>query len=124
MGLIEQLRAVGDFEGTHGYFSTKSNEDERNEKLLENIEEGTVTCISKEVDSRFEDGGRWSNYEYTVYQLTEHNKTAFFEVMRERPGSETQDGMDCSYAVGEVYPHQVVKTVYKSFPNLTGSDNE
>ncbi|MFL1672162.1 hypothetical protein [Paenibacillus dendritiformis] len=71
----------------------------------------TMTCV----DTRFEEGGRWANEEIDVYKITEDNgDVAYFEIRREVPATEMQDGGSFSFWIDEVEPRQV--TITKYFP--------
>lgn len=113
MSFIEELRALGDFDGTTSYYGG-----ERDEKL-DTVEELTdyspryskENYTVKEVHSEFEDYGRWSNYETIVYKVEQDGEVAYFEYGCERPATESQDGMDCSYHFREVIPVPI--TTYK-----------
>lgn len=109
--IIEKLRG---FDGTDGYWRYYYG-DEPSVAIAEDIDAILYTS-GKKVDSNFEEGGRWSNYERTVYEVREGDEVAYFEEVREVPGSESQDGMDLSYEFNEVFPHVVTTTIYKHTP--------
>jgi hypothetical protein len=68
---------------------------------------------AKCVDSKFEDGGRWTNYETNVYEVVEDGgKAAYFSVWREVPATECQDGGDFMISITEVVPQLVMTTEY------------
>lgn len=66
------------------------------------------------VDSDFEEGGRWYNIESNVYKVEQNGEVAYFELQREVPATEFQEGMDLSYGFYEVVPQEV--TVIKYVP--------
>lgn len=101
MGKIEQLR---EFDGYDG---------EAWDDTYEEIDELLYGQGIKQVHSEFEEGGRWSNYETKVYEVTEGDDVAYFSVMREVPASETQDGMECTFEFNEVHPRTKTITVYE-----------
>lgn len=108
---IKQLRK---FEGHDGYWRYYGSQEETDTPDI--IESLLYMAKATEVDSSFEEGGRWSNYETTVNKVEEDGEVAYFEVIREVPGSESQDGMDLTYQFNEVYPHVVTTTIYKTYP--------
>lgn len=63
----------------------------------------------EEVHESFENGGRWSNYVTQVYSIGDK----YFEFIREVPASETQDGMDLTFSVTEVFPKEVTTITYE-----------
>lgn len=65
------------------------------------------------VQSEFEEGGRWSNFETEVYMLESEEETAYFKVVREVPATEVQEGMDLDFEVHEVYPVERTIIVYE-----------
>ncbi|SER88149.1 hypothetical protein [Psychrobacillus sp. OK032] len=67
---------------------------------------------SKVVDTIFEEGGRWSNYETKIFEVVEGDETAYFELFREVPASETQEGQDSQWSFGEVEPKEVTVIQY------------
>ena len=65
--LIKALRAECGFEVTTGsYYSERSAEEKSAKELLEWLQYGD----GKTVHTEFANGGRWSNYETTIYELT------------------------------------------------------
>lgn len=62
----------------------------------------------EEVDSEFEEGGRWTNFEHTVYAVQD----SFFRLTREVAASEIQDYDGYYYELSEVEPRQVTVTDY------------
>jgi hypothetical protein len=68
---------------------------------------------SENVESTFEDGGRWTNYKTDVYRVTQDGgEVAYFQIGREVPATEMQDGMDFSVTIDEVVPKEVVRVEY------------
>lgn len=66
-----------------------------------------------EVDSTFEEGGRWTNFVTVVTQVTEDSgETAYFQLCKEVPATEMQDGSDCYYSFSEVVPKEVTVIQY------------
>lgn len=106
MSLIKTLRELGNFDGTTGSYG---NRDERLDELevLTSRWRRLTDCEVKVVSSEFEDLSRWSNYETHVYEVKEGDEVAYFEFGEERPATEQQDGMDCSYHFQEVIPQEV-----------------
>lgn len=68
----------------------------------------SVKCV----DSEFEDGGRWSNYQTNVYRVEQDGQVAHFSVWREVPATESQDGMDLALEINEVVPEEVTVIKY------------
>lgn len=65
------------------------------------------------VESTMEDGGRWTNYKTDVYRVTQDDgKLAYFQVGREVPATEMQEGGDFSVTIDEVVPKEVVRVEY------------
>ncbi|MRD36478.1 hypothetical protein GH882_10990 [Bacillus thuringiensis] len=70
-----------------------------------------------EVHSEYEDGGRWSNYETKVYRFWHNSEFVYFQVSKEVPATEMQDGGDFGDPeIGQVYPKEVTTTIYVSTP--------
>ena len=108
--LIKALRAEGNFELTTSYYPKLSKEDEKRSELLEDLQYGG----GKKVHTEFEDGGRWSNYKTTVYELTaDDGEKAYFQVWKEVPATEMQEGCDFTTSVSEVVPYDVTVTKYR-----------
>ena len=101
---IEQLRKYEGFDGTGGYYGRSAEVDEIDELLYE--------AKATEVHSEFEDGGRWSNYETTVWKVEENGKVAYFSICEERPATEMQEGGEFSYQFNEVVPKEVTVIQY------------
>ncbi len=59
-------------------------------------------------DTRFEEGGRWSNYAVTIYSISAGDTKAYFKFTEEVPASEMQEGMYLSFWLNEVEPVEVV----------------
>ena len=74
---------------------------------LDEIEDLTI------VDSSFEQGGRWSNFEETIVEY----KGIFIEVSEEVPATEQQEGGDFTTTLREVAPQEVVKVIFRGVPN-------
>jgi hypothetical protein len=104
MSNIQRLREIGSFSASRSWYSDR---DERFE-LIE-----TLLWEAEEVHTEFSDGGRWSNYETTVYKLEEDGEVAYFQTVNERPATESQEGMDCWFEFEEVEPYQVTITKYR-----------
>jgi hypothetical protein len=66
----------------------------------------------KTVYHDFEEGGRWHNIETDVYKVEQNGEVAYFELWREVPASEMQEGMDLSYGFYEVVPKEVTVIRY------------
>jgi hypothetical protein len=61
----------------------------------------------------FEEGGRWHNVVTDVYKIEQQDgQIAYFELWREVPASELQEGMDLSYGFYEVVPKEVISIQY------------
>ncbi|WP_338532614.1 hypothetical protein RBB83_17395 [Paenibacillus peoriae] len=74
-----------------------------------------VGYVSEKIDSSFEDGGRWTNYQTDVYRITQDDgKVAYFSVWREVPATEIQDGGDFSVSIEEVVPQEITVIQYVS----------
>jgi hypothetical protein len=74
--------------------------------------------FSVEVQREYHEGGRWSNYESTVFKVTEVTdeytaEVAYFKIFEEVPATESQDGGDFMFEMNEVVPYQVVETKYR-----------
>lgn len=106
--VIEKLRdLIGD--GYEGEVWDETHEDV--DSLLDTPQPDGYAV--ENVESTFEDGGRWSNYQTDVYQVTqEDGKVAYFQIGRDVPATEMQDGMDLSTIIREVVPKEVVRTKY------------
>jgi len=65
------------------------------------------------VEESFEDGGRWSNYRTQVYKVEQSGVTAYFELWREVPATEMQEGQDCMWGFNEVLPVEKTVIVYE-----------
>lgn len=103
---ITRLRELSGYEG-----DTSSDEYDEIEDLL------YYGDNAEQVDSMFEDGGRWSNYETTVYRVTEGDQYAYFSLFREVPATEMQDYGENYIELHEVVPHKVVVTKYRRVKN-------
>ncbi|MBX6360525.1 MAG: hypothetical protein IRZ03_10660 [Acidobacterium ailaaui] len=66
----------------------------------------------EEVHSEFEEGGRWTNVSTKVYKIEQNGEVAYFELWREVPASEIQEGMDLSWGFNEVVPKEVTVIQY------------
>jgi hypothetical protein len=105
MSFIEELRALGSFDGEITGYSRRDY-DER----LDTVEELTDynpryskrPYTVKLVEDNIEDHGRWSDYRTRVFKVEEDGEVAYFEYGCERPASEMQEGMDLSYHFQEV----------------------
>jgi len=64
------------------------------------------------VHHEFQDGGRWTNIETDVYKIEQNGEVAYFELWREVPATELQDGMDLSWGFCEVVPKEVTVIKY------------
>lgn len=106
--VIEKLRElIGD--GYEGEAWDETHEDV--ELILEPYKPEGYTVTN--VESTFEDGGRWTNYKTEVYRVTQDDgKVAYFRVDREVPATEMQDGGDFSVSIDEVVPKEVVRIEY------------
>lgn len=71
-----------------------------------------VGYTSKEIETEFEEGGRWSNWKTVIYKVTENGTEAYFSFGQEVPASECQEGMDLSYDFVEVIPKEVTVIQY------------
>lgn len=100
---IEQLRKYDGFDGTTGYGRSEE---------VDEIEDLLYDAKSMKVHKDFEDGGRWTNYETTVHKVEENGKVAYFEIGREVPATEVQDGGEFSYSFNEVVPKEVTVIKY------------
>jgi hypothetical protein len=61
----------------------------------------------------FEKGGRWHNVVTDVYKIEQQDgQVAYFELWKEVPASELQEGMDLSYGFYEVVPKEVISIYY------------
>jgi hypothetical protein len=103
--VIEKLRELS---GTEG-----ENWDEAYKQIDSII--GTYNPKGYTVDhvlSDFEEGGRWYNIKTDVYKVEQNGEVAYFELWREVPASEIQEGMDLSYGFYEVVPREVTVIRY------------
>jgi hypothetical protein len=66
----------------------------------------------KTVYHDFEEGGRWYNIKTDVYKVEQNGEVAYFELWREVPASELQEGMDLSWGFYEVVPREVTVIRY------------
>lgn len=113
MSYIEELRALGDFDGTSSDYSDRDEKlDEIEDLIYYNPMFSKKPFTVEVVDEKFEDLGRWSNYETKVFKIIENDVVAYFEYGTETPATESQDGMDCSYHFQEVLPVPVTKFKY------------
>lgn len=104
MSAIEKLR---DFEGDHDYDYVE--EFESIEAILEGCEDG----VTSELVEEYEDNrGRWTYDQNRIYKVTEGDDVAYFKLIQERGATEMQDGGDYGFALYEVYPKTVTKTIY------------
>lgn len=97
-------------DGFYGYEYNEIIEDLIDSADFNNIEEGYSV---KAVHKKYEDGGRWSNYKTTVFEVTEGEDVAYFEVYQEVPATEMQDGGDFSTSFNEVRPVEKTIVVYE-----------
>lgn len=74
----------------------------------------TTNCV----DSTFEDGGRWTNFETNVHEITQGDEVAYFSICREVPATESQEGGDFMVSIEEVIPQEVTVIKYVSKPNV------
>lgn len=74
-------------------------------KLLLN----TITESFYSVYKKFEEGGRWSNYETNVYKITDD---LYIEVYEEVPATEMQAGGYFSVSISKVKPQEKVVIEY------------
>ncbi|MBH0358973.1 hypothetical protein COM06_19945 [Bacillus toyonensis] len=69
------------------------------------------------VHSEYEDGGRWSNYETKVYRFWHNSESVYYQISKEIPATEIQDGGDFGDPeITQVYPKEVTTTIYVSTP--------
>lgn len=109
MNVVEQLKAIGTISVTKSYYSSLSAElEEKIDTVNEIIEVHGV-----EVFSEFEDGGRWSNYETSVYEVTDGKQVGYFRILKEVPATEMQEGGDFLWEFDEVEPFEVTTTQYR-----------
>lgn len=108
--VIEKLRElIGD--GYAGYAGAEKHR-EINDILDAYKPEGYEVTT---VDTSYEEGGRWSNYETAVDKVTQADgKVAYFSVRREVPATEMQEGGWLSVNIKEVIPKEVTVTKYVS----------
>lgn len=106
MSAIKRLREIGDRSLWRSYYSSQNSDRE----LIEEIEDLLGDDI---IERDFEEGGRWSNFESEVFKVEEGDEVAYFRVTHEVPATESQEGMDSSYEIEEVEPHQVMTTIYR-----------
>jgi hypothetical protein len=107
MSEIQRLREIGVLEGSISYYSSDNDFREKVEEVEYILEGGSV------VEREFEEGGRWSNYETTIFKLTEGDEVAYFRTYQERPATESQDGMDLWFSFDEVEPYEVTITKFR-----------
>lgn len=113
MSLIKTLRDLGDFDGTTSYYGGRDERlDELEELTSYNPRYSKELYSVKVVHEKFEDQGRWSNYETKVYEVLEDGEIAYFEYGLEVPATESQDGMDCSFHFLEVVPKEIIAVKY------------
>ena len=69
------------------------------------------------VHSEYEDGGRWSNYETKVYRFWHNSESVYYQISKEVPATEIQEGGDFGDPeITQVYPKEVTTTIYVSTP--------
>jgi len=71
----------------------------------------------EKVDESYDEGGRWSNYRNTVYQITERGQVAYFKLWEEVPASEMQEGGDFMFGLYQVMPVEVTVIQWKPVKN-------
>jgi hypothetical protein len=103
--VIEQLRKLDGTEGVNW-----DDVYEEIDSLLSPHKTDNYTV--KTVYHDFEEGGRWHNIETDVYKVEQNGEVAYFELWREVPASEMQEGMDLSWGFYEVVPKEVTVIRY------------
>lgn len=107
MSVINRLRELDGFSDFTSFFSdSKANE------VREEVEDLLYDSDTEVVDHSFEEGGRWSNYENTVYKVVENGEAMYVRITQEVPATEQQEGGDFLYEIDEVFPREVTKTIY------------
>lgn len=106
--IIEQLRGL---HGEEGY-------DADNDGKFNTLNDDLLNDFKKDykveyVEDSFEEGGRWTNYEHTVYKITDGKDEAYFQLTQEVPATEMQEGGGFFWSFYEVIPKEVVKTVFE-----------
>jgi hypothetical protein len=99
MNVIETLRR---WHGKGGYVGSDDFDD-----VLDWLSNG------EKVDESFDEGGRWSNYKNTVYKMVEGEQVKYFQLWREVPASEVQEGGDFMFGLHEVEPIEVTVTQWE-----------
>jgi hypothetical protein len=107
---MSKLAELRELVGANVYYGWGAPEKDR--EISEKIEELIYDLDGESVDETFEDGGRWSNYETEVFKVKEGEEVAYFEISREVPATECQDGGDFTMELHEVKPKEVIKTEY------------
>lgn len=64
------------------------------------------------IKTKYDEGGRWSNYETNVYKIEETGEVAYFSVCREVPATESQEGGEFTIELDEVVPKEVTVIEY------------
>ena len=104
--VIEKLRELSGIEG-----SVCDDEFDLLDAILipfRQPQDYTVECV----DSDFEEGGRWHNVESNVFKVEQNGEVAYFELWREVPATELQEGMDFAFGFYEVVPKEVISIRY------------
>lgn len=65
-------------------------------------------------DIEIYDQSRWSVSKHVV--VREESTGFFYEILWDMGSTEYQDGQEHNFTVARVYPHRVLTTVYKTFP--------
>lgn len=112
MSTIKRLREIGSLDTTISCYSSDSHIESEKAQEVQEIFWNEIV-----VDKRFEDGGRWSNFETTIIKITEGEEVAYFLTTEERPATEQQEGGDFTFLFYEVEPIQVTVTQYQEKGN-------
>jgi hypothetical protein len=104
--VIEKLRELSGIEG-----SVRDDEFDLLDAILIPFrppQDYTVECVDRD----FEEGGRWHNVESNVFKVEQNGEVAYFELWREVPATELQEGMDFAFGFYEVEPKEVTVIQY------------
>lgn len=107
MSVIKRIRELNGFSDYTGHYSDSKAND-----VKEEVEYLLYDAKAKEVDNSFAEGGRWSNYESTVYKIEENGETMYVQITEEVPATEQQEGGDFLYEIDEVVPKEVTVIQY------------
>ncbi|PGA34009.1 hypothetical protein [Bacillus wiedmannii] len=111
------MLSVVEYETEKAFGKTKEEWEKEVSELSADEQVDILENNGNEVHSEYEDGGRWSNYQTTVYRFWHNSEFVYFQVSKEVPATEMQDGGDFGDPeIIQVYPKEVTTTIYVSTP--------